>query len=288
MPSNLPIAAIRQHFAEEVMLQAGLHNPGLLDALASVPRETFMGPGPWLVAHTGHPIPHQYRYTPTPDDDPRWLYHNVTLALDASLSLVTAQPTAVAECLHTLQLAPEQSVLHLGAGVGYYTAIMAHMVGPKGRVVATEVHPELGERARQHLADQPHVQVHVGADLPETARGLDAMFINTGISHVLPDWLDRLAPGGRLLAPLTMALDAHVSAGLWLSLQHHPDGTWPAEVLLPALGYTGVGIRHPIMEALLRQAMTTGQIHQVKRVRRDTHAPEASCILHHAGACLSR
>lgn len=280
------IEHLRAHFADEVMLTAGLQDPALRSAFARVPRERFFGPGPWQVAVMGFPNPSSYRYLSTADDRPEALYHNVALALDTSLSLVTALPSSVALCLHDLALQPGERVLHLGAGVGYYTAVIAELVGPSGRVWATEVHEALGARAQQALQAWPQVQLAVRADLPPAEDALDALFINTGVTHVVPDWLDRLAPGGRLLLPLTAALDAHVSVGLWIHITREAQG-WTARATTPAVGYSAVGLRHPGMEAVLRHAMASGRITQVRRLRRDAHAPEPSCVLHHPGACLS-
>lgn len=286
MPELNELPLLRRHFAQEVLLNAGLLDPALQGAFARVPRELFFGPGPWQVAVMGFPNPASYRYLETSDDHPTQLYHNVALALDASQSLVTALPSSVALCLHALALQAGERVLHLGAGVGYYTAVMAELVGATGRVWATEVHTVLGARAQQALKPWAQVQLEVRADLPAAESELDALFINTGVTHVAPDWLDRMAVGGRLLLPLTTALDAHVSVGLWMHITREAEG-WTARPTTPAVGYSAVGLRNPGMEAVLRHAMASGRITQVQRLRRDAHAPEASCVLHHPGACLS-
>jgi protein-L-isoaspartate(D-aspartate) O-methyltransferase len=57
----------RLHFAEDVRRRANVQTAALVEALATVPREGFLPPGPWTVrggggAHT------------TPDADPRHLY----------------------------------------------------------------------------------------------------------------------------------------------------------------------------------------------------------------------
>jgi protein-L-isoaspartate(D-aspartate) O-methyltransferase len=277
---------LAQHFAEEVMLCAGLQNRAIEEAFARVPREAFFGPGPWQVAMLDAAHPDAYRYVQTADDRPQQLYHNVTLALDADRALLTALPSSVAQCLHALEIQPRQRVLHLGAGVGYYTAVLAELVGAGGRVWATEVHPELGRRARQALQSWPQVHAEVRVDLPEEAVELDAIFINAGVTHLEPDWLDRMAVGARLLVPLTTSLTRHVSAGFWMLITRQAD-CWSARPGFPAYGYSGVGIRDAGMDVVLRQALSSGRIGQVRRVRRDAHDPQRSCILHRAGACLS-
>jgi protein-L-isoaspartate(D-aspartate) O-methyltransferase len=64
---------------------AGLGSRDLIDAFARVPRERFLGPGPWRLAAfdgLGSVLPRE-----TPDGDPRHLYHNVPVCLDPEREL---------------------------------------------------------------------------------------------------------------------------------------------------------------------------------------------------------
>ena len=57
---------------------------------------------------------------------------------------------------------PGEHVVHVGAGVGYYTAILAELVGATGRVTAIEFDGELAARATANFVQTPHVRaVHV-------------------------------------------------------------------------------------------------------------------------------
>ena len=63
-----------------------------------------------------------------------------------------------------LDLAAGDHVIHVGAGQGYYSAILAEIVGPTGRVTAIEIDPDLAMKARRNLAsDWPQATV-VAAD----------------------------------------------------------------------------------------------------------------------------
>ena len=68
-------------------------------------------------------------------------------------------PSLHAGWLHALSLRDGERVAHVGAGTGYYTAILAELVGRKGRVLAIEFDPALTEAARANLADRPNVTV---------------------------------------------------------------------------------------------------------------------------------
>ena len=160
--------AQRRSFAEEIQAVANLTAPAVIDALATVPRERFLPPGPWTVrgeADVQAP-PRQ-----TPDADPRHVHHNVAVAIDASRLLFNGAPSVVAMAIDALRPKVGDRVLHIGAGLGYYTALLAHCVGASGRVVAIEVDPGLADRARQNLIDMPWVEVRNGdAGVPSTSR----------------------------------------------------------------------------------------------------------------------
>ncbi len=53
------------------------------------------------------------------------------------------------------QLRQGASVLDVGSGSGYLAAVLAQLVGPSGRVVGVELVPELVERSRNALAEDP-------------------------------------------------------------------------------------------------------------------------------------
>jgi protein-L-isoaspartate(D-aspartate) O-methyltransferase len=88
----------------------------------------------------------------------------------------------------------------LGCGAGYYTAIIAEVVGIGGSIVGSEVHAELGARASENLAEYANVRVEIseGNHEPFDPGDCDAMLINAGMTHPLPLWLDRMREGGRL------------------------------------------------------------------------------------------
>src|SRR5947209_17413281 len=146
---------IRRFYAEEIRAVSNLQSKAVVDALAKVPREHFLGPGPWQIvnadawqmmpANTGLGGGGSYRTTD--DSDPKHLYHNVLVAIDADRKLNNGLPSAVAWWLDGLGLRRGDRVLHVGVGVGYYTAIMAEVVGPEGYVIGVEIDSELASRA---------------------------------------------------------------------------------------------------------------------------------------------
>jgi protein-L-isoaspartate(D-aspartate) O-methyltransferase len=69
---------IRHHYSEELQAIANLQPQVIVRAFAKVPREHFLGPGPWQVRSPG-----AEDYWTTKDAGPKRLYHNVLVAINA-------------------------------------------------------------------------------------------------------------------------------------------------------------------------------------------------------------
>jgi len=151
----------RQFYSEEIRFAANINSAALVEAFARVPREDFLGSGPWKVASVDLGLGGT-TYIQTPDANPRHLYHNVPVALDPARDLNNGQPAALAKWIDALGIKSGMRVYHLGCGVGYFTAIMAEMVGRSGSVVASEIDAELAARASTNLAGYANVSVHSG------------------------------------------------------------------------------------------------------------------------------
>jgi protein-L-isoaspartate(D-aspartate) O-methyltransferase len=153
-------------------------------------------------------------YVDTPDADPRHLYHNFVIALDSARSLNNGEPVALAKWLGCARLRTGNRIYHLGCGVGYYTAIMAEVVGASREVFASEIDPELAARASKNLVAYPNVRVHSGDGLDIEWGECNAIFINAGVTHPHPKWLDSLRQGGRIVIPLTVSGPALINRNL--------------------------------------------------------------------------
>jgi len=277
----------RRFYAEEIRFVANIDSPALIEALARVPREKFLGPGPWQVA-LPRIKPGETAYTTTyiTIDDPRQAYHNVLIALDPTRGLNNGQPSALASWINKLDLKTGERVFHVGCGTGYYTAVMAELVGPGGSVVASEVHPHLAARAKENLASYPNVTVHTedGAVLDPGA--CDAMFINAGVTHPHPPWLARLNEGGRIVFPLATDTGGSAGAGLMVQITRNHE-SFGAEIVGEVGIYLCTSVRDPRLEPLIEKALETGALRKLKSVRRDSHEETDTCLLHREDVCLS-
>ena len=281
----IDLAMLRHLYAEEIRAVANVRSAALVRAFATVPRERFLGPGPWQILA---PVPPGgFPYRTTEDADPRHLYHNVLVAIDTTRRLNNGQPSFLAFCLDALDLQPGDHAVHIGCGVGYYTAIMAELVGPTGRVTAVELDPDLAARARENLSDLPHVAVIEGDGSQHDPGPSDAILVNAGATHPPSIWLDSLRPGGRLLVPLTVAFDAmgHGRGGM-LRIVRHPQG-FAARFISEVGIFPCIGARDAELNTQLEAAFRRHTWESVQSLRRDRHEPLETCWLHGEGFCLS-
>src|SRR5207249_4973542 len=110
---------------------------------------------------------------------------NVLVALDASRRLNNGEPAALASWLDILGLAPGDRFLHVGCGVGYYTAIGAEVVSFGGSVQAVEIDPALAGCARRNLTPYANVTVACGdGGSCLVADFFDAILVNAGATHI--------------------------------------------------------------------------------------------------------
>jgi protein-L-isoaspartate(D-aspartate) O-methyltransferase len=285
----IDLSTQRRFFAEEIQVTSNLKSAAVVEALASVARERFLPPGPWTIRGEA-----DFQSPPrqTADADPRHVYHNVAVAIDPGRMLFNGAPGLLAMAIDTLMLKPGDRVLHLGTGLGYYTAVIAACVGSTGRVLGIEVDAALAASARDNLASMPWVEVRQGdgLGLDAGAESFDAMLINAGVTHPQPAWLDALAPGGRMILPLTATMPgmATIGKGLLLLLTRTDDpGAFSARIAGFVAIYSALGLRDEATNAALGQAMMKHPFPPIRTLRRDTHEASATCWLHVPGACLS-
>jgi protein-L-isoaspartate(D-aspartate) O-methyltransferase len=191
------LAACRQFYAKMVAAGGGQLREDLERAFEIVPREYFLGPGPWIATSS-----FSGSFIVTPTDDPIHVYQNVLFALDRQKQINNGEPFLHGQLLGALSPARGNVVLHIGCGTGYYTAILAHLVGPSGKVIAYEIEPELGHRAVENLKPWDNVEVRLASGVNDELPRCDAIYVNAGATRPVSGWLDALNEGGKLLFPL--------------------------------------------------------------------------------------
>jgi protein-L-isoaspartate(D-aspartate) O-methyltransferase len=286
---NLTIEDCRRFYAEELRWVANLSSHGLVEAYARVPREGFLGAPPWQIGSAEQrslSVSGMVKMAYTPTENPRDLYHNVLVGLDPAKDINNGQPSALARWIDALDLHPGDRAYHLGCGVGYYTAIIAEVVGPTGSVVAIDADAGLAARAKENLASYPNVTVHAANGADFDPGGCDGVLVNAGVTHPRSLWLDRLHDRGRLVLPITMAATPTIGQGVMLKITRSGSSYSVQNVTMLAI-FSGVGMRDPLLEPLMQKALTSGGLLRLKSVRRDPHDTADTCVVHGREVCLS-
>jgi protein-L-isoaspartate(D-aspartate) O-methyltransferase len=257
--------AHRLFFAKLVTANAGVAPGSELEAaLASTPREQFVGPPPWRIfTRSG--------YVESPADDPALLYQDVVVSLGGEGPFNNGQPTLHALCLAALDLKKGERVVHVGAGTGYYTTLLAKLVGESAAVDAYEVEPEFVRRARNNLAAFPWVTVHARSGAEGPLPECDVIYVNAGATEPLDVWLDALRPRGRLLFPMTPA----DGVGAMLLVTKQEDGSFAARFLLQVQFVPCIGARSETTAQRLSEAFRGSGWSKVKSLHRNDTADES-------------
>jgi protein-L-isoaspartate(D-aspartate) O-methyltransferase len=199
------LARVRRLYARQMLSRSGLTDPALEEAFASVPREAFLGPPPWRVS--GFAGLHTMA-----GDDPSLVYQDALFALDPARGVNNGSPALHALMLHRLGVRPGQTVAHIGAGSGYYTAILSELVGLGGRVLAVEIDARLAAMARAALAGRANVTVIEGDGGTSPDAPVDRIYVNYAVADLMPAWIEGLADAGRLIVPIGVAAQGRPNA----------------------------------------------------------------------------
>ena len=254
------LAEQRKRFAALMASAPGVNDPRVGQAFASVPREDFVGRGPWRVLTSDG-------YVDTPSADPALLYQDAAVALLPEKRINNGQPSLHARCLSAAHVRPGDRVLHIGCGSGYYTAILSELVTDSGAITAWDIEPTLVVAADHNLRRWSNVTVAERSGISPPIPRSDVIYVNAGCTKPLKIWLDALVEGGRLVFPLTPGWDF----GGMLKVTRRGDG-YEAEFICRCSFIPCHGDSDTAIEERLRHAFSRGGAEQVSSL--------------HFGACV--
>jgi protein-L-isoaspartate(D-aspartate) O-methyltransferase len=194
----------RTLYARMMAAASGSSDPRLERVFEQVPREAFLPPGPWHIVA-------ERRVVDTPSADPIHLYQNSLVVLDRQKSINNGEPFLHAAWIGAVAPQPGETVTQVGAGGGYYTALLSMLVLPDGEVFTYELDETLALQARRNLQPFDNARViaqnAVTAELPAS----DIIYVNAGVVAPPRSWLAALKAGGRLIFPWRPAAEIGLS-----------------------------------------------------------------------------
>jgi protein-L-isoaspartate(D-aspartate) O-methyltransferase len=288
MDREQELAVVRRAYAKQITAVMGIEDARVEAAFGEVRREHFLGQGPWQILRWSH------GYRQTPSADPVYLYTDDLIALDPARHVNNGQPSYHAMMIARAAPKSGEHVVHVGAGVGYYTAIFAHLVGLAGKVTAIEVDEALAQRASDNFRQWPQVTVIRGDGAAVDFDGADVIYVNAGATYPADRWLEGLNDGGRLIIPLTTnrsfmqdeAPEPIERRGAVFHIKRVGNGFF-AHWIGPIAIIPCEGVRDELSEAALVAAFTKGGWERVTRLYRKTDIAEDCCWVHTPTWCLA-
>ncbi len=170
--------SLRRQMVEQQLVARGIHDPRVIEAMLSVPREKFVPP---------HLRDSAY------DDGALPIAHGQTIS----------QPYTVAYMCEAAQLCGDEKVLEVGTGSGYGAAVLSRICR---HVVTIERVTELAAAAAAVLASLEYCNIDVRHADGTLGAAADAPFhaiVVTAGAHELPQaYFDQVAEGGRIVIPI--------------------------------------------------------------------------------------
>ncbi|HWE91496.1 MAG TPA: methyltransferase, FxLD system, partial [Pseudonocardiaceae bacterium] len=181
---------LRAKLVDRLVTDKTVRTPAIESALRHVPRDLFL---------PGIPLPETYAN------------EAVYTKCDGTGARISAasEPKIVAIMLEQLQIQPGDRILEMGAGTGYNAALMATITGDAGHVTTIDIDDDIVAGAQEHLTAAGVTNVVAvradGALGRREAGPFDRVIATVGCFEVPTPWLEQLAPGGRLVAPVRLA-----------------------------------------------------------------------------------
>jgi protein-L-isoaspartate(D-aspartate) O-methyltransferase len=205
MLTEQEFAVKREQMVRSQLVDRNIQDPRVLDAMRRVPRHIFVPDELRFAAYRDRPLPIGYEQT-------------------------ISQPYIIAVMLELLQLCGHETVLEVGTGSGYQTALLAEL---GAMVYSLECKPQLAAQAGRRMSDlgYDNVEIYKG----DGSQGLadmgpyDAIIVGASAPSIPGPLMAQLREGGRLVLPVGDR-DTQYLERVWRS-----DGEWHIEQLLPVV-----------------------------------------------------
>ncbi len=163
-----------------------------------------------------------------PEDMKQWAYIDEALSIGSGQTI--SQPYTVAFMLELLEPKPGEKILDIGAGSGWQTCLLAHIVGDGGKIFAMEIVPELCKFGKKNVKKFNFIEKGIVEWIcgdasqkatfdpvrNEVSNGVDKIIAAAALDGSIPqEWKDQLKIGGRIVVP--------IKGSIWLFVKKDRD-----------------------------------------------------------------
>lgn len=137
-----------------------------------------------------------------PERAKQYAYYDEALPIGKNQTI--SQPTTIAIMLELLDLKDGQKVLEVGSGSGYVVALIARIVGEKGKVSGSEIIKELAEQSEKNLEKEgiKNAEIFHG-DAGETLEEkFDRILVSCACPFIPKKLFEKIKEEGRIVAPV--------------------------------------------------------------------------------------
>jgi len=181
------------------LIQEGwLKTPKIIEAFQKIKRVDFLPKGMENLAELNEALPIGYGQT-------------------------ISQPLVVAFMIEQLEPKPGDKILDVGSGSGWTTALLAEIAGPKGKIIATDIVPELVEFGKKNIEKYNFIEKGIAeCSCADGSRGyskeapFDKILVSAAAEALSPAWKEQLKIGGRIVTP--------IGTSIWLFIKNPPAG----------------------------------------------------------------
>lgn len=150
------------------------------------------------------------RHIFVPNADPKDIYadKSIVLQYDETGEALSSSimPSMLAQMLDQLALEPGQNVLEIGAGSGYFAALLRHVLGDSSTVTSIEIDREMVNIASDNLQKLGFRNINIvhsdGANGYAPRASYDRIVSTVGVWDIPTTWIQQLKPNGRLIVPI--------------------------------------------------------------------------------------
>lgn len=134
-------------------------------------------------------------------------------ALSISHGQTISQPLTVAFMIELLNPQPGEKILDIGSGSGWTSSLLAEIVGPKGKIIAVEVVPELKEFGEKNVSKYNFIKKGTiefictnGSKGYNKEAPFDKILASASAEKIPQEWRNQLKIGGRIVAPVGFSI----------------------------------------------------------------------------------